>query len=87
MLRDYNIRAELSATERAGIHRYTFPQSDGSGLYSRLAPHLRQRAGLVGGTEDHWPRHNHWWTQRQRMGAPGREIYFAMQFFQTVCVL
>jgi putative alpha-1,2-mannosidase len=27
-LRDYNIRAELSATERAGIHRYTFPKSD-----------------------------------------------------------
>ena len=30
MLRDYNIRAELSATERAGIHQYTFPQSDSS---------------------------------------------------------
>jgi putative alpha-1,2-mannosidase len=25
LLRDYGIRAELSATERAGIHRYTFP--------------------------------------------------------------
>jgi len=28
LLKDYNIRAELSATERAGIHRYTFPESD-----------------------------------------------------------
>ena len=30
LLRDYDIRAELSATERAGIHRYTFPKSDSS---------------------------------------------------------
>jgi predicted alpha-1,2-mannosidase len=30
LLSDYNVRAELSATERAGIHRYTFPQSDSS---------------------------------------------------------
>jgi putative alpha-1,2-mannosidase len=30
ILRDYDIRVELSATERAGIHRYTFPQGDSS---------------------------------------------------------
>ena len=30
ILRDYDIRAELSATERAGIHKYTFPHSDDS---------------------------------------------------------
>ncbi len=28
LLKDYGIKAELSATERAGIHRYTFPQAD-----------------------------------------------------------
>ncbi|ADW69225.1 GH92 family glycosyl hydrolase [Granulicella tundricola] len=28
LLKDYQVRAELSATERAGIHRYTFPASD-----------------------------------------------------------
>ncbi|RXH56295.1 GH92 family glycosyl hydrolase [Granulicella sibirica] len=28
ILKDYNVKAELSATERAGIHRYTFPKSD-----------------------------------------------------------
>src|SRR5437899_9737055 len=27
ILHDYDIRAELSATERAGIHKYTFPQN------------------------------------------------------------
>jgi len=28
LLKDYNIKAELTATERAGLHRYTFPKSD-----------------------------------------------------------
>ncbi len=28
LLKDYNIRAELTATERTGLHRYTFPESD-----------------------------------------------------------
>jgi predicted alpha-1,2-mannosidase len=32
LLKDYNIRAELTATERTGLHRYTFPASDQSYL-------------------------------------------------------
>lgn len=28
LLKDYGVRAELTATERAGLHRYTFPESD-----------------------------------------------------------
>jgi predicted alpha-1,2-mannosidase len=32
MLKDYNIKAELTATERVGFHRYTFPQSNESSL-------------------------------------------------------
>jgi predicted alpha-1,2-mannosidase len=30
ILKDYNIRAELTSTRRAGFHRYTFPGSDNS---------------------------------------------------------
>jgi len=30
ILKDYNITAELTATERVGFHRYTFPESDQS---------------------------------------------------------
>lgn len=30
MLDDYGIRAELTATERCGIHRYSFPKGDGN---------------------------------------------------------
>ena len=32
LLKDYNIKAELTATERVGFHRYTFPQSENSSL-------------------------------------------------------
>lgn len=31
-LDDYNIKVELTATERTGFHRYTFPQSDSAGI-------------------------------------------------------
>jgi predicted alpha-1,2-mannosidase len=32
LLKDYNIKAELTATERVGFHRYTFPQSENARL-------------------------------------------------------
>ncbi len=32
LLKDYNIRAELTATDRVGFHRYTFPQSNASNI-------------------------------------------------------
>jgi predicted alpha-1,2-mannosidase len=28
LLKDYGVKAELTATERSGVHRYTFPKSD-----------------------------------------------------------
>ena len=31
-LKDYQVRAELTATERVGFHRYTFPESSSSGV-------------------------------------------------------
>jgi len=81
VLRDYGIRAELGATERAGIHKYTFPQSAESHFILDLAhaygddPRLvrwaeleaRGNATIVGG--------------RSVAGwANGRKIYFAMKF-------
>jgi len=32
LLKDYNIKAEITATERVGFHRYTFPESGNSNL-------------------------------------------------------
>lgn len=79
MLRDYNIRAELSATERAGIHRYTFPKSDSSHFILDLVhswgktPIVWAFLKIVGNDTVIGGRSLQGW-------APGREIYFAMQF-------
>jgi len=32
LLKDYQVKVELSSTERVGFHRYTFPQSTSSGI-------------------------------------------------------
>ncbi|HWC95290.1 MAG TPA: GH92 family glycosyl hydrolase [Candidatus Sulfopaludibacter sp.] len=80
MLKDYGIQAELSATARAGIHKYTFPQSDTSHFIVDLTHvyggpnrvrtatlEFRGNDTLVGGrTVNGWAR--------------GRQIYFAMKF-------
>ena len=79
LLRDYNIRAELSATERAGIHRYTFPKSDSSHFILDLVhawsnyPILWASLKVAGNNTIVGGRSVQGW-------APGREIYFAMQF-------
>ncbi len=82
LLKDYNVRAELTATERTGLHRYTFPASDQSYIivdlqhgydgYSKpnvLSAELAQLAPdtLAGG------------RRTQAWGA-GRHSYFTMQF-------
>ncbi len=79
LLRDYSIRAELSATERAGIHRYTFPKSDSSHFILDLVhawsnyPILWANLKIVGNDTIVGGRSVKGW-------APGREIYFAMRF-------
>ena len=80
-LDDYGVRAELTASPRVGVHRYTFPKGKpahvlvdlrtslydypGKVLWSRL----RVRAdGTVTGFRE------------TRGWAPGRQLYFAMRF-------
>lgn len=83
-LADYDVRAELTATARVGLHRYTFPAGKpahvlvdlrsiiydypGKVLWSRI----RTRAdGTVTGYRE------------TRGWAPGRQLYFAMRFSQA----
>jgi predicted alpha-1,2-mannosidase len=79
LLRDYDIRAELSATEHAGIHRYTFPKSDSSHFILDLVhsfsstPVVWAYVKIIGNDTIVGGRSMKGW-------APGREIYFAMQF-------
>lgn len=84
-LDDYKVRAELTATPRVGIHRYTFP-SDApahvlldlrSSIYSYpgkvLWASLRLRTdGTVTGMRE------------TRGWAPARQLYFAMRFSQPL---
>jgi len=81
VLKDYGVKAELTATERAGIHRYTFPKSDeayivfdlqhgyeGGGETNVLSSELTRTAvdTLVGG-------------RVTRAWGNGRHGYFALQ--------
>ncbi|MFC3552156.1 GH92 family glycosyl hydrolase [Lysobacter cavernae] len=80
-LDDYQVRAELTASERVGVHRYTFPKDKsahvlidlrtsmydypGKVLWSRLR--LRDDGTVTGFRET-------------RGWAPGRQLYFALRF-------
>lgn len=84
-LDDYKIRAELTASERVGVHRYTFPKGQpahvlidmrtsmydypGKVLWSRVR--LRPDGTVTGFRET-------------RGWAPGRQLYFAMRFSRPV---
>ncbi len=84
-LDDYNIRAELTATPRVGVHRYTFPTGqlehvlmdlrssiynyEGKVLWSRIR--IRPDGTITG-------------MRETRGWAPGRQLYFAMRFSQPL---
>ena len=80
-LKDGGIRAELTATNRVGVHRYTFPATDRAHVILDLVSSIYNYDGKV------------LWSQlrvesdtmvtgfRETKGwAPDRQIYFAMQF-------
>jgi predicted alpha-1,2-mannosidase len=84
LLRDYGIRAEMTATERVGVHRYTFPKSESSHFLVDLA----HRIGIPSEKKN-----TVLWSEMKVVGndtivggrstelwAGGRQIYFAMQF-------
>ncbi|MGB0123910.1 MAG: GH92 family glycosyl hydrolase [Silvibacterium sp.] len=80
-LKDRNMHAELTATERTGLHRYTFPASDVSHFILDFAHAYGDSANLVsdatleisGSDTITGGRTVHSW-------ANGRRIYFAAQF-------
>lgn len=46
LLKDYGIRAELTATKRVGYHRYTFPKSDESNILFDLGHKQGESSGI-----------------------------------------
>jgi predicted alpha-1,2-mannosidase len=80
-LSDYGVRAELTATQRVGWHRYTFPTGKPAHVLLDLRPSIYDYPGKV------------LWSNLQvhadgtvtgcrttRGWAPGRELCFAMRF-------
>ncbi|MDO9254014.1 MAG: GH92 family glycosyl hydrolase [Bacteroidales bacterium] len=49
-LKDYNIKAEITATERVGFHRYTFPETN----QAHLIIDIGHRQGESSGVTDAW---------------------------------
>lgn len=46
LLQDYNVKAELTATDRVGFHRYTFPESNQSNIIFDIG-HRQGESGAV----------------------------------------
>lgn len=47
LLKDYNVKAELTATARVGFHRYTFPQSDSSNIIFDIGHRMGESGPVV----------------------------------------
>jgi predicted alpha-1,2-mannosidase len=90
-LQDSHVKAELTATERVGIHRYTFPQSENARFLLDLA-HAGD-AGTDSANPDAPPTPSVRWSSLKIVGndtivggrctdiwAKGRQIYFSMKF-------
>jgi predicted alpha-1,2-mannosidase len=80
-LDDYGVRAELTATGRVGVHRYSFPANQEANLLLDLRSSIYNYPGKVlwsrvrlrpGGTITGMRETRGW--------APGRQLYFAIRF-------
>lgn len=80
-LKDYDVRAELTATERVGFHKYTFPASDSSHFILDLKHAYADPASPVTAAEMTIVSDDTVTGGRSvNSWAAGRKIYFAMQF-------
>ena len=84
-LDDYGIRAELTASARVGVHRYTFPKGKPAHVLVDLRTSMYDYTGKVlwsrlrmrpDGTVTGFRETRGW--------APGRQLYFAMRFSRPV---
>jgi predicted alpha-1,2-mannosidase len=85
MLQDSNVRVELTASERIGWHRYTFPRGEAAHVLLDLRPSIYDYPGKVlwarlrvrsDGTITGYRETRGW--------APGRQLYFAIRFSQPM---
>jgi predicted alpha-1,2-mannosidase len=80
-LSDYGIRAELTAGERIGVHRYTFPEGKPAHVLIDLRPSMYDYPGKVSWSRLRLREDGTLTGFRETRGwAAGRQLYFAMRF-------
>ena len=83
-LSDYGIRAELTATARVGMHRYTFPEGTPAHVLVDMRPSMYDYPGKVSWSRLRLRADGTLTGYRETRGwAPGRQLYFAMRFSQA----
>ena len=80
-LSDYDVRAELTATERVAVSRYTFPAGKPAHLLMDLRSSIYNYPGKVLWSRIRLRPDGTVTGMRETRGwAPGRQLYFAMRF-------
>ncbi len=81
VLKDDNIKAELTATTRVGFHKYTFPQSDSAHVILDLVSSIYNYDGKVLWSQIRVENNTTVTGFRQTKGwAANRFVYFAIEF-------
>jgi predicted alpha-1,2-mannosidase len=84
-LKDYGVRAELTATARVGVHRYTYPQGKPAHVLMDLRSSIYNYPGKVLWSRIRVRADGTVTGMRETRGwAPGRQLYFAIRFSQPV---
>ncbi|MBB5058267.1 putative alpha-1,2-mannosidase [Granulicella aggregans] len=84
-LQDYGVHAELTATARVGVHRYSFPSGKPEHLLMDLRSSIYNYAGKVLWSRLRIREDGTVTGMRETRGwAPGRQLYFAMRFSQPL---
>jgi predicted alpha-1,2-mannosidase len=84
-LDDYAIEVELTATERVGVHRYTFPKSDDAHLILDLTANIYDYPGKTVWSSVRMENDTLLTGSRQTTGwARSRVLYFAVAFSKPV---
>jgi predicted alpha-1,2-mannosidase len=79
LLKDYGIKAELTASPRAGIHKYTFPQSDSAYVIFDLEHAYGAKSPVQSAELKIMPDGTITGGRRVGAWARGRHIYFAFR--------
>jgi predicted alpha-1,2-mannosidase len=84
-LLDYGVHAELTASPRVGVHRYTYPAGKPAHVLLDLRSSIYNYAGKVLWSSLRVRPDGTITGMRETRGwAPGRQLYFAMRFSQPI---